>query len=175
MAELLATGGLRAREIEVIGVGLGPGSYTGLRVGVTAAKTLAYVTGAALVGLDSLEAVAWNAPGTALRVSVVADAQRGDVYSAEFMRQRTGRAAGLYPREPDRTAPGRARPARARNARPGSGARFSGDPRKVPPEFLAGDDETELPEWRNVDRVRRARMRRRPSRERLASRAAILA
>ena len=63
LAELLARAGVAAREIEAIGVGLGPGSYTGLRVGVTAAKTLAYVTGAALVGLDSLEAVAWNARG----------------------------------------------------------------------------------------------------------------
>jgi tRNA threonylcarbamoyladenosine biosynthesis protein TsaB len=90
VAELLATGGVVARDIEVIGVGLGPGSYTGLRVGVTAAKTLAYITGAALVGLDSLEAVAWNAPGTALRVSVVADAQRLDVYSTEFIRSAAG-------------------------------------------------------------------------------------
>jgi tRNA threonylcarbamoyladenosine biosynthesis protein TsaB len=90
IAELLATAGLEAREIEAIGVGLGPGSYTGLRVGVTAAKTLAYVTGAVLVGLDSLEAVAWNAPGAALRVSVVADAQRLDVYSAEFIRSAAG-------------------------------------------------------------------------------------
>jgi tRNA threonylcarbamoyladenosine biosynthesis protein TsaB len=84
VADLLASGGIGAREIELIGVGLGPGSYTGLRVGVMAAKTLAYVTGAPLVGLDSLEAVAWNAPGSARRISVVADAQRGEVYSAEF-------------------------------------------------------------------------------------------
>ena len=58
---------------------------------MTAAKTLAYATGAALVGLDSLEAVACNAPEDALRVSVVADAQRGDVYSAEFARTSVGK------------------------------------------------------------------------------------
>jgi len=86
LAEILAKAGLAPRDIEVIGVGLGPGSYTGVRVGVTAAKTLAYATGAALVGLDSLEAVAWNAPATALRVSVVGDAQRSGVYAAEFAR-----------------------------------------------------------------------------------------
>jgi tRNA threonylcarbamoyladenosine biosynthesis protein TsaB len=90
VAELLAGAGLEARDIEVIGIGLGPGSYTGLRVGVTAAKTLAYVTGAALVGLDSLDAVACNAPDTVRRVSVIADAQRGDVYSAEFARGDAG-------------------------------------------------------------------------------------
>ncbi len=71
---MLADAGLALRDIELIGVGLGPGSYTGLRVGVTAAKTLAYVTGALLVGFDSLEAVARNAPDQASRVSVVADA-----------------------------------------------------------------------------------------------------
>jgi tRNA threonylcarbamoyladenosine biosynthesis protein TsaB len=90
VAEVLASGGVAARDLEVIGVGMGPGSYTGLRVGVTAAKTLAYTSGAALVGLDSLEAVAWNAPGSALKVSVVGDAQRGEVYSADFTRTAAG-------------------------------------------------------------------------------------
>jgi tRNA threonylcarbamoyladenosine biosynthesis protein TsaB len=90
IAMILARGGIEARELEAIGVGLGPGSYTGLRVGVTAAKTLAYVTGAAIFGLDSLEAVAWNAPESAPRVSVFVDAQRGDVYSADFLRAAPG-------------------------------------------------------------------------------------
>jgi tRNA threonylcarbamoyladenosine biosynthesis protein TsaB len=103
--EVITSAGIGAREVQAIGVGLGPGSYTGLRVGVTAAKTLAYVTGAALVGLDSLEAVARNAPGDVLRVSVVADAQRGDVYSAEFTRSSPGgplecaRASAIEPLE----------------------------------------------------------------------------
>jgi tRNA threonylcarbamoyladenosine biosynthesis protein TsaB len=79
LSKLLAEAGTAPGEIELFGVGLGPGSYTGLRVGVTAAKTLAHVTGGILVGLDSLEVIAWNAPGCATRVHVVADAQRGDV------------------------------------------------------------------------------------------------
>jgi tRNA threonylcarbamoyladenosine biosynthesis protein TsaB len=87
---LLEEGGLRAGDLDVVAVGLGPGSYTGLRVGVTAAKTLAYVTGAALVGLDSLEAVGWNAPPEVLRVSVIGDAQRGDVYVADLLRPAAG-------------------------------------------------------------------------------------
>jgi tRNA threonylcarbamoyladenosine biosynthesis protein TsaB len=90
LGAVLAEAGLSAREVDVIGVGLGPGSYTGLRVGVTAAKTLSYATGAALVGLDSLEAVARNAPLEISRVWVVADAQRGDVYTAELVREKAG-------------------------------------------------------------------------------------
>ena len=90
IARVLALGSIGPRAIEAIGVGVGPGSYTGLRVGVTAAKTLAYATGAALVGVDSLEAIACNAPDSAVRVAVVADAQRNDVYSAEFARTGAG-------------------------------------------------------------------------------------
>jgi tRNA threonylcarbamoyladenosine biosynthesis protein TsaB len=81
---------LELAEIELVGVGLGPGSYTGLRVGVTAAKTIAYATGADLVGLDTLEAIAHNAPDEASRIAVIADAQRGDVYVGEWMRDKPG-------------------------------------------------------------------------------------
>jgi tRNA threonylcarbamoyladenosine biosynthesis protein TsaB len=74
-------------EIELIAVATGPGSFTGLRVGVTMAKTLAYTSGAAVLGVNSLEvtharAAAWlaqqtGAPWNAVReiVSVI-DAQR---------------------------------------------------------------------------------------------------
>jgi tRNA threonylcarbamoyladenosine biosynthesis protein TsaB len=86
LADTLRDAGLRAHDIAVIAVGVGPGSYTGLRVGLTAAKVLAYATGASLLGLDSLEAVALNAPGDSGRVSVVADAQRGHLYVADFVR-----------------------------------------------------------------------------------------
>jgi tRNA threonylcarbamoyladenosine biosynthesis protein TsaB len=90
LSSVLREAGLRALDLEAVAVGLGPGSYTGLRVGVTAAKTLAYASGAGLVGLDSLQAVARNAPPEALFVSVVADAQRGDVYVADLARPAPG-------------------------------------------------------------------------------------
>ncbi len=87
---VLGTAHLTMAEIELVGVGVGPGSYTGLRVGVMAAKTIAYATGALLVGLDTLEAIALNAAGEATRIAVIADAQRGDLYAAEWERDCPG-------------------------------------------------------------------------------------
>lgn len=84
---LLAETGLTPPDLGGLVVGLGPGSYTGLRIGLTAAKTLAYALNKPLAGFDSLEAVARNAPVDALRVAVVGDAQRGDLYAADFARE----------------------------------------------------------------------------------------
>lgn len=67
-------------------VTVGPGSFTGLRVGVATAKTFAYATGAAVLGIDTLEAIANQVPEGMDRVSVALDAQRGDVVAADFVR-----------------------------------------------------------------------------------------
>jgi tRNA threonylcarbamoyladenosine biosynthesis protein TsaB len=88
--DLLRVAALRLSDLEAIAVGLGPGSYTGLRIGLTAAKTLAYALGKPLVGLDSLEVLAQNAPDDAARVAVIADAQRGELYAADFARNKRG-------------------------------------------------------------------------------------
>ena len=76
IGELLAHHGWPPSSLELVCASIGPGSYTGLRIGLTAAKTLCYATGAKLVGVGTLEAIAHNAPPEALRVSVVSDAQR---------------------------------------------------------------------------------------------------
>jgi tRNA threonylcarbamoyladenosine biosynthesis protein TsaB len=96
--DLLRQAGLDVGAIDLFAAGLGPGSYTGLRVGLTAAKLLAYAAGRPLVGFDSLEAIAWNAPVDALRITVIADAQRGDLYTADFARDAPG--AALVRRRP---------------------------------------------------------------------------
>jgi tRNA threonylcarbamoyladenosine biosynthesis protein TsaB len=56
--QLLESAGLHPRELDAFAVGVGPGSYTGVRIGVTVAKTLAWTHGMALLGVSSLEALA---------------------------------------------------------------------------------------------------------------------
>lgn len=87
---LLDAEGVKVADLGAIAVGLGPGSYTGLRIGLTAAKTLAYAIGKPLLALDSLEAIARNASADAARVVVAVDAQRGDAYVAAFGRESPG-------------------------------------------------------------------------------------
>jgi tRNA threonylcarbamoyladenosine biosynthesis protein TsaB len=74
----------RPSDLELICVTVGPGSFTGLRIGVVAAKTLAYATGAKLVGVHTLAAMAENAPGTERRLWTVLDAQRQELFVATF-------------------------------------------------------------------------------------------
>ena len=88
--DLLRSEGLEVGDLSAIGVGLGPGSYTGLRVGITAAKLLAYASRVRLVGLDSPEFSARAAPASALRVVALSDAQRGDFHVSDFARESPG-------------------------------------------------------------------------------------
>lgn len=56
--QLLTSAGMRPRDLDALAVGVGPGSYTGVRIGVTVAKTFAWTHGMALLGVSSLEALA---------------------------------------------------------------------------------------------------------------------
>lgn len=82
--DLLAAHGWTARSLELVLVSRGPGSYTGLRVGVMSAKALAYATGCALVAVDTFAALARQAPVGAATVDVIADAQQERVYCQRF-------------------------------------------------------------------------------------------
>ena len=75
-----------ARDIQLVAVSLGPGSFTGLRVAVAAAKTIACICGCPVVGVSSLDVLAENASPAADRVGVVVDAKRGQVYAAIYER-----------------------------------------------------------------------------------------
>jgi tRNA threonylcarbamoyladenosine biosynthesis protein TsaB len=86
VAELLRAQGWKARDLSAVIVGRGPGSYTGLRVGLMSAKTLAFATGCALIGIDTFAAIARQAPEECARVDVIADAQKDLVYVQSFLR-----------------------------------------------------------------------------------------
>jgi tRNA threonylcarbamoyladenosine biosynthesis protein TsaB len=92
-ADLLAGQGWRPADLDAVVVSRGPGSYTGLRVGVMSAKALAYATGCALLGVDTFAAIALQAPRDAVRVDVLADAQQDKVYAQRFERPGAGAAA----------------------------------------------------------------------------------
>lgn len=83
---MLKAEGLRPADLTGIMAGRGPGSYTGLRVGLATAKALAYATGCQLRAVDTFAAVAEQAPTGARRVWVIADALQGQVYSQGFDR-----------------------------------------------------------------------------------------
>ncbi len=87
--ETLAEFGWAPSDFDAIAVATGPGSFTGLRVGVATAKMLAWAVGAKIVGVDALEAIAWEIgrlPNDDERgvVSVGIDAQRGDAAVRRF-------------------------------------------------------------------------------------------
>src|SRR5690606_19339754 len=90
----LAAAGWEPRAIELVAVTIGPGSFTGLRVGVTTAKTWAYAVGCAVLGVDTLETVAAQvplAPGRALWA--VLDAQRQQLFATCFTANHQWQAA----------------------------------------------------------------------------------
>jgi tRNA threonylcarbamoyladenosine biosynthesis protein TsaB len=79
----LEQAGVTWEEVERIAVGVGPGSFTGLRIGIATARALAQARGLPLVGVSSLEALARGA-GEADLVLAVLDARRGEAFAAAW-------------------------------------------------------------------------------------------
>ena len=84
--ELLQSHGAMPRDVKAIAVSKGPGSFTGLRVGLVCAKTFAYATGCQFVAVDTFEAIADNCPLDVRDVWIVENAQRGDFFVGRYMR-----------------------------------------------------------------------------------------
>jgi len=85
---VLAISERKPQDIELVAVSVGPGSYTGLRVGVVCAKTLAYATRCRLAAVDTFQAIACNSPLDEPSIEVIGDAQRGDLFRAKYTRMR---------------------------------------------------------------------------------------
>ncbi|MBQ7529654.1 tRNA (adenosine(37)-N6)-threonylcarbamoyltransferase complex dimerization subunit type 1 TsaB [bacterium] len=75
--------GASFKDVEAVAVTVGPGSFTGLRLGVVTARTIAQVTGAKLLGINTLEALAMAYPGVK-SLAVGLDARRGEIFGAFF-------------------------------------------------------------------------------------------
>ena len=84
LQQLLTWSGLNMRNIGGVVVGVGPGLFTGLRVGVETAKTLAQVLTIPIVGITSLDALAFAVRHTPRLIAAVIDARRGEVFAAVY-------------------------------------------------------------------------------------------
>jgi tRNA threonylcarbamoyladenosine biosynthesis protein TsaB len=87
VAEVLERGGVDWEAVDRIAVGVGPGTFTGLRIGIASARALSRARGIELVGVSTLQSVACNAAATASReraeaVLAVLDARRGEAFVA---------------------------------------------------------------------------------------------
>ncbi len=95
--DCLAEAGWKPSAVELVVVTTGPGSFTGLRVGVTSAKIFAYVAGCQVLGVDTLQVMAGQlGPGITDICSVI-DAQRQQVFAAWFRTRDDGRVSTLQP------------------------------------------------------------------------------
>ena len=81
---VLAQSGLEISDIDVFAFAVGPGSFTGLRVGLSTVKGLVYATGKRLVAVPTLEAFAWNLPFSEYPVCPLLDARKKEVYAGLF-------------------------------------------------------------------------------------------
>src|SRR5262249_12434786 len=84
--KVLAEAKIEREQVEVIAVGLGPGSYTGIRVALSIAQGWQFARGVKSLGVSSAEAVAAQAQAEKIfgRVHVVIDAQRNEIYLATY-------------------------------------------------------------------------------------------
>ena len=82
--QVLKRGGVRLEDIDGLAVGIGPGSWTGAKVGVTVAKTLAFVTGKPLCGVTSFEALAYQSRNASIQLCPLVHAGKETVYAALY-------------------------------------------------------------------------------------------
>lgn len=89
---VLSDAGLTVADVDAFLVGRGPGSFTGVRIGISTAKGLARGANVPLLGASTLDACAWRAwrAGERGLLGVVADAMRGEVYPALYQLDETG-------------------------------------------------------------------------------------
>jgi tRNA threonylcarbamoyladenosine biosynthesis protein TsaB len=86
-AELFQAAQRSPRDCQGVAVSIGPGSFTGLRIGVVFAKTFAYSVGCPITAVETLAALAEESPPDVTALALIADAQRGDLAVGRYERQ----------------------------------------------------------------------------------------
>jgi len=87
---ILRQAGLTLSDMDVFAVAIGPGSFTGLRIGLSTVKGLSYATEKPIVSVPTLEALAWNFPYCKYPVCTMLDARKKEVYAALFQWDNSG-------------------------------------------------------------------------------------
>lgn len=82
--QVLAEAGLKLEQVDLLAVATGPGSFTGLRVGLTTVKAWAEVYGKPIVGVSRLEAIARSQVAVTSFVAASYDAQRGQLFAGLY-------------------------------------------------------------------------------------------
>lgn len=95
--EMLRASGVAYGELGGLACAIGPGSFTGLRVALSALKGIALARDLPLAGVSTLEALAWNAPYSARIVVPMLDAKKAEVYGAAFSFDAQGTLVRLLP------------------------------------------------------------------------------
>lgn len=82
--EVLNNSAVSLNEIDCLGVAIGPGSFTGLRIGLSTVKGIAFSLKKPIIGISSLEALAWNFLYSNFLICPILDARKGELYTAIF-------------------------------------------------------------------------------------------
>ena len=97
LLNLLVRSRVSLGEVYGSGVSIGPGSFSGLRIGLSTVKGFAYALGWKVVGEPTLEALAHTVSDWEGNICPILDARKGEVYTALFHRDRQGQLARLTP------------------------------------------------------------------------------
>jgi tRNA threonylcarbamoyladenosine biosynthesis protein TsaB len=84
IAQIIEMSGTTKEDLTAIAVSIGPGSFTGLRIGLSTAKALAYALQIPVIGVPTLAALAYACPFPGAMLAPMMDAQKGNIYEALF-------------------------------------------------------------------------------------------
>jgi len=84
VAQIMDRAGIKPWELDGLIAARGPGSFTGLRIGISTIKGLSFAVSKPCIGISSLDGIAWQFSFSSIPVCVIMDAQRGELYHATY-------------------------------------------------------------------------------------------